>query len=391
MEEVVKYIIHFLLRGNDDAACKVAYCPESASLPNNSVIILGDGLAQPLHYPDMQPPQVEQLPDGRYVIHTDLIYNTFFFISRAEELLNDQRDRYGRFLATYSILGQDNRLQHALIDEYSQLLLTLLCLPVPEKHFSAINLTHDIDTIAYYRHLRGAVGGIARGQWRKVLASLHDIHNDPAFTFPWMMEQDRQIAQADVIFFVKDTPGCGLDYPQYSLAHNSALQSVYDEYRMSIGSRLHFGLHSSAYENASLAYRHNCPLINYQLHRSHYLSCSIKRMQQLVDFGVTDDYTMAFPDRAGFRLQTTCPVRWINPTTRKLTSLTLHPLTIMDCTLSNSNYMNLDEDEALTYAEDLLSKIRLFNGEVNLLWHNTVFADNSYHRQLYPKILQLLQ
>ncbi|MCQ2347878.1 MAG: hypothetical protein MJZ65_01675 [Paludibacteraceae bacterium] len=388
MNDTVRYILSFLLYGDTAATTQIAYCSPNETYPDCPVVILGEGLNQPLHYPDCTTPQVESLPNGHYLIRTDLIYNTFFFISRAEEVINKQRDRHGRFLARYSRLSS-NDWQIPLIDEYSRLLLKLLNLPLPVPEFSGIWLTHDIDTIAYYRHLRGALGGIRRGQRKEVLASWKNIHNDPAFTFPWMMEQDQQVAQADVIFFVKDTPGRGLDYPQYSLAHNSALQSVYDEYRMSIGSRLHFGLHSGAYENAPLAYRHNCPLINYQLHRSHYLSCSIERMQQLVDFGVTDDYTMGFADQAGFRLQTTRPVRWINPLTKQLTSLTLHPLTIMDCTLSNTDYMHLNEDEAYFYASELIDKVRQHHGELNLLWHNSIFVEG-YHSSLYPKILSLL-
>ena len=126
------------------------------------------------------------------------------------------------------------------------------------------------------------------------------------------------------------------------------------------------------------------------LHRSHYLRCSIDRMQELADMGVTDDFTMMFPDQVGFRLQTTRAVRWINPRTMTLTNLVLHPLTIMDCTLSNSNYMKLNEDEAYFECQRLFEKIHQNNGEVVLLWHNTNPTSNKYHRSLYPKLLKLL-
>ena len=125
-------------------------------------------------------------------------------------------------------------------------------------------------------------------------------------------------------------------------------------------------------------------------HRSHYLRCSIDLMQHHEASGITDDFTMMFPDQVGFRLQTTRPVRWINPKTMTLTNLTLHPLTIMDCTLSNTNYMNLNEDEAYFECQRLFEKIHQNAGEVVLLWHNTSPSNNPFHRTLYPKLLNLL-
>lgn len=375
MGDIERYIIEFLCYGNKEATKHVR---------------LSADVDWTLRYPQLeQVPTMERIGD-EVVVSPDLIYNTFFFISRAEELLNDKRDEYGRFLASYSILGEKNRLQIPLIDEYSRILLKTLDAPLPAAEFSAINLTHDVDTIAYYHHLRGALGGIKRGHWKDVYASWKDIHKDPAFTFPWMMKQDAQVPNANIIFFLKDTRGKGIDYPQYKTSLINHLSTVNQPLNTRKKQAVYFGLHSSALEAEAIAYRGNISPIDYTLHRSHYLSCSVDRMQKLVDFGVTDDYTMAFPDQAGFRLQTTRPVRWINPKTMTLTSLTLHPLTLMDVTLSNTKYMNLSEDEAYFCAEKILSKTRQFNGEVNLLWHNSNINQETYHKTLYPKILHLL-
>ena len=68
----------------------------------------------------------------------------------------------------------------------------------------------------------------------------------------------------------------------------------------------------------------------------------------------------------------------------------LHPLTIMDCTLSNQNYMNLREDEAFFLCQQLIDKVHMHHGELCLLWHNSDINDSSYHKALYPKSLQML-
>ncbi len=389
MKEIVDYIIQFLLYGNEEAAKQVGYTADEAEWHNYRVVIVPNGhLGKEIIMPDLNEAKGERLEvegtkSKTWVIHTDIIYNTFFFISRAEEVINPQRDEHGRFLAKHSILGINNRLMIPTVDEYARMLMKLLDLPLPTPSFSQIYLTHDVDTIAHYRHLRGAIGGILRGQWRKVLASRKDIHNDPAFTFSWLIAQDKKVEGAECIYFVKDTMGKGYDYPQYKLDgkdFETAEQLIENS-----GAKI--GWHGSYYggdkANRLLGDKAG-------LHRSHYLRCSIDQMQRLAEMGVTDDFTMMFPDQVGFRLQTTRPVRWINPKTMILTNLTLHPLTVMDCTLSNSNYMNLSEDEAYFECQRLFEKVHQNSGEVVILWHNTTPTGNIYHHSLYPKLLAML-
>ncbi len=389
MKEIVDYIIQFLLYGNEEAAKQVGYTANEAEWQNYRVVIVPNGqLGKEIVMPDFSEAKGERLEakgteQPTWIIRTDIVYNTFFFISRAEEVINTQRDEHGRFAAKYSILGQNNRLMIPTVDEYARMLMKLLDLPLPTPSFSQIYLTHDVDTIAHYRHLRGAIGGIVRGEWRKVIASLRDIHNDPAFTFSWLIAQDKKVEGAERIYFVKDTLGKGYDYPQYKLDgedFETAEQLIENS-----GAKI--GWHGSYYggdkANRQLGDKAG-------LHRSHYLRCSIDQMQRLAEVGVTDDFTMMFPDQVGFRLQTTRPVRWINPKTMQLTDLVLHPLTVMDCTLSNSNYMNLSEDEAYFECQRLFEKVHQNAGEVVILWHNTTPAGNTYHRSLYPKLLEII-
>ena len=397
MNEIIEYIIRFLLYGNEEAVKQVGYTSDESLWTDYRVVIVPNGsLGKEIVIPELDRCAVERYAvDGklaspadeaitRYVIRTDIVYNSFFFISRAEELITNQRDEHGRFLAKYSILGQNNRLMIPMVDEYARMLMKMLDLPIPTPSFSQIYLTHDVDSIANYRHLRGAIGGILRGQWRKVLASRRDIHNDPAFTFSWLIAQDKQVNCAKSIYFIKDTLGKGFDYPQYPLDGKDFKTTE----QLIKNSGATIGWHGSYYGGDKAMRRLGDK--DSELHRSHYLRCSIDRMQELADMGVRDDFTMMFPDHVGFRLQTTRAVRWINPKTMTLTNLVLHPLTVMDCTLSNANYMNLSEDEAYFECQRLFEKINQNSGEVVILWHNSNPTGNAYHRSLYPKLLSLL-
>jgi hypothetical protein len=127
--------------------------------------------------------------------------------------------------------------------------------------------------------------------------------------------------------------------------------------------------------------------------RNHFLaSREPEDMENLITIGITDDYTMGYADVAGFRLGTSKPVRFVNPVTKRLNSLMLHPLMIMDSTLQKEKYMNLSYEEAEKYCNKLIDNIKEVNGELALLWHNTAFfiKNDLFMHKLYLNILTYL-
>ena len=385
MKEIIDYIITWLCYGDEESAARVAYTDDEKALETHDVIIVPNGhLGKDIIVPELKRPVVELVPQGedrdpKAIIRTDIVYAVFFFSSRAEELVTTKRDEHGRFAARFSILGQKSRLQIPRLDEYARLVLKHLNVALPDDGFAHIYLTHDIDAISQYRHLRGAIGGILRGEWKAVWRSWLSIHNDPLYTFPWLLEQDSRVKGAQSIYFVKRTPGKGYDYPQYCLRGRDFKRLK----KMLRHNDVFLGVHGSYYGSI--------PPIQYsRMYRAHYLRCDIDQMQRLADAGYTDDFTMGFADQAGFRLQTCRAIRWINPKTMQLTSLTLHPLIVMDNTLSQANYMNLTEDEAYFLCERLIDKVRMHHGDLCLLWHNNSINETSYHKSLYEKLLGYL-
>ena len=386
LQTTIDYILTWLCYGDEALAKRVAYTADEKELENYDVIIVPNGhFGQTVVLPDLKPVVVEQPAKNKAIIRTDIVYNTFFFTSRAEEIFNTERDPHGRFVAVHSLLGYNNRMLIPSLDENARLLLKLLNAPLPTPGFNRIYLTHDIDAIARYRNLKGAIGGLKKGQKEAVLASIRDIHNDPYYTFPWLIEQDARVPDAQALYFIKYTQGKGFDYPQYNL-HGRDFKQLKKQLAES-GAQ--FGTHSSYYEEW-VDELGKTPKAAYPLHRTHYLRLGIRQMQRLTNAGITDDFTMGFADQVGFRLQTTRAVRWINPFNFKLTPLILHPLIIMDTTLSNPNYMNLTEDEAYFVCEQLINKVRMHHGDLCILWHNSNLTSDTYHRSLYPKILQLI-
>lgn len=326
------------------------------------------------------------------VVHADLPASAFFLMTRYEEMWQTGRDVHNRFDAQHALALRAGFLHRPLVDEYGTLirkwLVGLGCHLVSAKRgFSKIYLTHDVDTLDYYHHLRGTLGGIKRiimggnEKWMDILRSWIDINNDVAYTFPWLLEQDKKLSEAEIFFFIK---AAGkernlYDRPVYDLQ----TRSLQEFNAFCTENACKIGLHASYASggNATLIAEEKKRLEeafqeNVTANRYHYLrTCSVDDMQALADAGIMDDYTMAFADRIGFRMGTSRPFKWINPKTRALTNLTIHPMSVMECTLMSPNYMNLQYSQAIEQIKQLMDKIYQYNGEVVLLWHNTSVMD----------------
>ena len=422
MQKVIDYIIQFLIR-DEHKAHHVGYCSDKTQWSKYKVVIVPSNFfndsiyGTPQSMPSLPLQEIEGIPflygtpliekiDSTIICHADIIASTYFLISRYEEYINpnSNRDHHGRYIGKQSVPAQAGFIHRPIVEEYGKLLRNLLqqagvpFLPIPQQ-INHIYLTHDIDSITNYRRIRGLIGGILRREnITTIFKSLININNDPAYTFPWILNQDNQLPQATQIYFVKAArQASGLDRPAYNLVGKNFTHLKKEI--LTSSPKAIFGLHAS-YKSGNIPdiISDERKLLQYAIEnqqittsRHHYLrSLQPNDMEALIDARITDDYTMGYADIAGFRLGTCRTVHFINPATRKLTSLTLHPLTIMDCTLSEPHYMNLTYKEALSYSQTLINETKQHNGDLCLLWHNTRFTNNDYHSQLYSQIIKSL-
>ncbi len=422
MQKIIDYIIQFLIRDEHNAH-HVGYCNDKTQWSKYKVVIVpsnffdNDIYGTQKSMPSLPLQEIEGIPllfgtpqiekfENTIICHADLIASTYFLISRYEEFINPNtnRDTHGRYIGKQSIPAKANFIHRPIIEEYGELLRNLLeqtgisLPPIPQK-INHIYLTHDVDSITNYRRLRGLIGGILRREnLTTILKSLINIKNDPAYTFPWILRQDNLLSTATQIYFIKATRNAtGFDRPTYNLQGKNFKYLIKEILKSSPNAI--FGLHASYKSGDTPDIIHDEQrLLQYAIEnqqvttaRHHYLrSLQPNDMESLIDAHITDDFTMGYADVAGFRLGTCRPVRFINPKTKRLTSLTLHPLTMMDCSLSEPHYMNLNYNEALSYAQTLIKQTQKYNGDLCLLWHNTRFSNDNYHSQLYSQIIKSL-
>ena len=427
MQKIIDYIIQFLIRDEHNAH-HVGYCNDKTQWPKYKVVIVPSNFFDNNIYgtqqsmPSLPLQEIEGIPflygsphiekiENTIVCHADLIASTYFLISRYEEYINpnNNRDTHGRYIGKQSIPAKANFIHRPIVEEYGELLRKLLqqtnitLSPIPQQ-INHIYLTHDVDSITNYRRLRGFLGGTYRSIVKRteslttILKSLFNINHDPAYTFPWILQQDNQLPKATQIYFIKATHNAkGFDRPTYNLIGKNFIHLKKDILKSSPNAI--FGLHASYRSgNTPDIIVEEQKLLQYAIEnqrittsRHHYLrSLQPNDMETLIDARITDDYTMGYADIAGFRLGTCRAVRFINPSTRKLTTLTLHPLTMMDCSLSHEKYMGLNYEESLLYAQNLIEQTKKYNGDLCLLWHNTIFSEKD-HKNLYSQLIQILQ
>ncbi len=430
MNQTIYYIIRFLL-GVDRAGAYsslIGYTSDVRLFHKYKVVIVPSGFFQssvygtPESLPQLPLKEIEGVPllfgtpkeecfEETWVIYADIIASSYFLLSRYEEIQKrDIRDKHGRFPGKESLPYKAGFIHRPIVEEYGKLLrhwLRKACvhIPEPQPELQKIWLTHDVDAPFFCRSLRNICRETLKGiGFRKALKLYQGpLEKDPYYTFPWMLEQDSLVKnrfgdRCHILFFLKAGGRHANDKPHYQVRSHDIQKLLHlfkkNKALLGLHSSYEAGIYPDLIPEEKMRLEHDWKLENIHLNRHHYLaSREPEDLTKLIKAGITDDFTMGYADVSGFRLGTCRPVKWINPMTRQLTSLTLHPLSVMDCTLSESQYMGLSPDEAYQYCAGLVREIRQHRGEIVWLWHNTSFAgtESDYHKKLYVRLLNLLK
>ena len=364
-------------------------------------------------------PREEWSTDGsQLIIHADLLASTYFLISRYEEMYRrNERDTYGRFPGKSSLPYRAGFLHRPIVDEYGEALRQIILeegiamrynlrLEERPQTFSRVNLTHDLSRPYNYRGWRSFLRAWLKEKkspWEAAQLSFSSDVEDDYYTFPKFLKWDRATCdslgkeRADIFFFIRMPSRHPLDKPYYSL-HSHYLRSI-----LAVGEKYKVLLSLQC----SYAAGHQSELISRERHlfertfrrrprglrHNKLTSCEPEDLLQAYASGFRNDYSMGYADVAGFRLGTCRAVKFINPNTRLLTELILHPLVLRDLTLSDPRYMALNAEEAERIAHELIRVTARYNGELTLLWHNDLLSQKTHpwHSVLYRSMLRLIE
>lgn len=434
---IFDYIISILLDNSEIFTKQIVSYGKDQDLPLNTriVIIQSDFFDEGVYCTERSLPQTPfcLLPDSNIpflfgvskiehkcfnngqnivVLYADLVASTYYLLSRYEEIIKTEcRDQFGRFLAKDSIVFQQGYGLRPLVDEWGRYLRNLLrendiIIPEERKGFRKIYLTHDVD----YPFLLSSRIALFKQIIKKILnykvlfphplKTWIDFTDDSYYTFPKLIKYDSEVINtigSDIVESIYFLIAAGnYKTKEYCNIRLKKYQKLLQELK---NANALLGLHVSyeAGQNPNLIKKEMKRLKKYcegstTKSRHHYLRWTEpEHIDEMEAAGITEDYTLGYPDQVGFRVGTCRPYNFINPRTRRVTNVQIHPLEIMECTLADKDYMNMSYEEALKKCKEMIDIVYDQNGELDLLWHNTSFNEQRYHEKLYKNVMNYLK
>lgn len=329
----------------------------------------------------------------------DILAAAFYLISRYEEYLPHSKDMYDRYAHTNSIAFKAGFLQWPMVEIWAQQLQTALqqrfpAIPFGEKAFRFLP-TYDIDIAYSYLH---------KGWWRNMggalrqpssignrLAVLMGKRPDPFDAYAWLDDLHRQYGLQPIYFFLVAAQNG--QYDKNILPDKAALQQLIQQHC----GRYPVGVHPSwqSGDTPGMLQAEKKVLENIigqpiTASRQHYIRFNLPDgYAQLLQAGITHDYSMGYGSINGFRASVAQPFYWFNLATNEATALRVQPFCWMD---ANSFYeQKLSPQQVQEELQHYIAVCKDLNTVLCTIWHNNFLGTDPLYkgwRQVYEEFMQ---
>ena len=322
----------------------------------------------------------------------------FYLISRYEEYLPYTPDRFNRFEADQSLMGQYHILHRPLVNEWASQIVYMLQNRFPDFHFTqpsfSGNITIDIDQAYAYKHkglVRNAgtfVKYLLKGKIKECLLqakTLAGASPDPFDSFPFLQETEKKRG-IPIIYFVNLGKYSAFD--RNLPPHHPALHKLLKK----LAETNSVGIHPSYYANDRpelftketilLSGILDMPVIK---SRQHYLRLKFPdTYHHLIKNGIKEDYSLGYATMPGFRAGTCTPFYWFDLMEDKCTHLKIYPTIFMEVTFLED--LNMQPLQAFEEMKKLIDTVKNYKGHLIFIWHNTTASDSWHGRKEWKDI-----
>ncbi len=338
-------------------------------------------------------------------ISFDLTQFLFSYLSEREYLDNSNRDRFGRL--TYELSSKkDIEVENPILNMWAHWIDNWLSsnLKIGDKLYyrkniwpnqaeMAISFSHDVDIVnkSYYRYWRTYLYSLKKGEtsllgffqsfakdlYSKLLKGVTPFVN---FQFSRILEFHEKHKIKATFNIIASNEG-GLDNEDYLTLAQDDIRRLMDE-KHEIG--LHGGFQSRSYRDETVYLAEKLRLesifnIKVVSNRQHYLGYEHDKTFSILEKGeIKYDSTIAYPDRAGFKVCFASPYQpWISSQKRNAKLYEL-PLIIMDGTLFSKAYSNFNLKDAKAKFDYLFTTVLKYHGVLTINWHQRIFSGGPY-------------
>lgn len=328
--------------------------------------------------------------DNLIKTNIDIIASSFFMLTRYEEVIVDERDKFDRFPATSSLAYKEGFLERPIVDEYIELFWNWIDSFNPGlkrkklwagKKF-AVCLTHDVDRLRKFRLMPPLLTlkrvlferRESKKAWRvftDYLKAIGRSMEDPyLIAFDRLLSLERAYGCASTFYFMAE----GEDYSVSSSDTKALMNRLLDE-RNEIG--LHGGFDSY---NDSTRLNDEKRLVEQALGaevigiRQHFLRWKTPETWRIQEkAGLKYDTTLSFADHVGFRCGICHPYQPFDVLEGRILDIWEVPLVVMDGSLFG--YQDLCLEEGWQVIKTLIDTVEQHRGVFVTLWHNSSFYE----------------
>lgn len=345
--------------------------------------------------------------ENKIICGIDIFASSFFMLTRWEEYVNKNRDKYNRFPAIESLAYKNKFLDRPVINEYIEMLKNILLKLDKNLKFKIYNyeliLTHDVDMPFKYTSfgsgLREILSDVIRKKDIKKAISntckkikVHTkLEQDPFDTFDYLMDISEKVGIKSYFFFM------GKGTSKFDNMYKSN-----DEFVLNLIKRIklrghYIGIHPTfnAYNDFFQFKKEKEELeknfdTNLTFGREHFLRFEIPTTWQIwEDNNMKWDSTCSYADKEGFRCGICYEFSVFNILTRKKLQLKEKPLIVMEGSFVTYQ-PNINPNQMEQEIFKLIKKVKRYNGNFILLWHNSSFNTVywSKYQNIYEKVLK---
>ena len=344
-------------------------------------------------------------------LEEDVLGAAFFMLTRYEELVVADRDRYGRFPAASSVAAREGLLGRPIVDEHVERLWQALQRAWPRLERRSrtyeVVLTHDVDDpLATLQHtprdvVRQVGGDLVRRRdprlaARRVRSLLGRPELDPNNTFDFLMEVSERHGLRSAFYFLahrdqRPRDGAYLFEAPWvrsligriaQRGHEIGIHPSFPTYRD--GERTREELERLRRVADAAGVRQD-----EWGGRQHFLRwTNPDTWRNWEAAGLDYDSTLAYSEAIGFRTGTCHPYRAFDLRERRPLDLREEPFQVMDVTLLSS--MGLSLDAAREAVLEVAAQCRRHRGRLGILWHNNTLLRSAREQQWYASLIEAL-